>query len=321
MQLVRRKAEKQKCKMRIGISGPSGSGKTYSALLLANGLCPDWSRITVVDTEHGSGELYSDLGPYNTIGLKPPFSYEKYIEAIRLCEQSRDAVVILDSCSHVWEGEGGFLELHGKLGGKYQDWAKVNPWYQKFLNAILSSECHIICTTRKKQDHEMVSDGSGKMKVEKIGLKEVIRDGFEYEMTLGFAVNMAHLAATSKDRTSLFDGKPDHVISQETGKKVLEWANSGVEPILEPTQEEDEEFGAVPEELHEDYVKSKPEPPTIEEEQAKAALRIEINKAAQAAGIRTQAEFHKATGFQSTNQANINVLKVILAKLTTKQAS
>ena len=53
---VFRKAERRKAKLRLAITGPAGSGKTYGALLVAQGL---GGRIAMIDTENGSGDLYS----------------------------------------------------------------------------------------------------------------------------------------------------------------------------------------------------------------------------------------------------------------------
>jgi hypothetical protein len=47
----------------------------------------DWSKICVIDTENESASLYADLGKYYTIPIAPPFTPEKYIEAIKACEK------------------------------------------------------------------------------------------------------------------------------------------------------------------------------------------------------------------------------------------
>src|SRR5258705_441296 len=101
-----RKAQKSKSKLRIGLSGTSGSGKTYSALLLANGLVGDWTKVCVIDTEQGSADLYEGLGDYLVITLTAPFAPEKYVEAIHMAEQAGMGAVIIDSVTHVWKGEG-----------------------------------------------------------------------------------------------------------------------------------------------------------------------------------------------------------------------
>lgn len=228
-----KKATRKQVKLRLSISAPTGFGKTYSALLIAFGITDDWSKIAVVDTENGSASLYSDLGEYNTIELEPPFTTEKYIKAIELCEKSGIEVIIIDSITHVWKGEGGLLEYQNSLGGRYQDWAKTTPLYQKWLNAILHSTCHVITTMRKKQAYSMVQEG-GKTKVEKKGMEDEIRDGYDYEMTVAFEiVNEKHMAFTSKDRTRLFDGKPEFVITPETGRIIKDWCESGVDEVKE----------------------------------------------------------------------------------------
>jgi hypothetical protein len=227
MKIELKKATRKQVKLRMGIAGVSGGGKTYSALLLAHGITGDWNKIAVIDTENGSASLYSHLGEFNTIELTAPFSPERYIEAIKTCEDAGMDVIIIDSITHEWDGKGGCLEAHDKLGGKYQDWSKVSPRHHAFIDAILTSSCHIITTVRKKQDYEMSKGSDGKIKVEKAGLKEITREGFEYELTLSFNVDTNHLASASKDRTGLFMDQPSFTITEETGKQILEWCNSG----------------------------------------------------------------------------------------------
>ena len=80
-----RKAERRKAKLRLGISAPSGAGKTYSALLMAFGL---GGKIGMIDTEHGSGDLYADLGEYDIIGIGAPYTVAKYLDAIKSFEDA-----------------------------------------------------------------------------------------------------------------------------------------------------------------------------------------------------------------------------------------
>jgi len=84
-----RKSNRSQARIRMALQGPSGSGKTYSALLLAYGMCKDWNRIAVIDTENNSADLYSHLGNYNVLNLSPPFTPERYVEAINKRHCSR----------------------------------------------------------------------------------------------------------------------------------------------------------------------------------------------------------------------------------------
>lgn len=213
------KAERHQVKLRIGLSGPSGFGKTYSALLLAHGITNDWNKIAIIDTENKSASLYSHLGDFNVLSLEEPYSPERYLKAIKLCEESEVEIIIIDSISQEWQGKGGCLEIHEQLGGRFNDWAKVTPRHNAFIDAIVQSKCHIITTTRRKVDYSLDQDSNGKTKVMKLGMKEITREGFEYELTVNFELlNDKHLASASKDRTGLFMGKPEFIINSNTGK-------------------------------------------------------------------------------------------------------
>lgn len=225
-----KKAERKQAKLRIGLSGPSGSGKTYSALLLSRGLASDWSKICLIDTENGSGELYSDLGEYNVIPLTAPYTPERYIAAIKAAEDAGMEVIVIDSTSHEWEGKGGCLELNELLaqakfrGNTWSAWSETTPRHQKFIEAITTSSCHVVTTVRNKVDTVMGDD----KKVKKVGTKEIQREGFEYELTVNFTIDRAtHLATASKDRTNIFETRDPFLISSETGEELAKWNQGG----------------------------------------------------------------------------------------------
>ena len=220
-----RQSERKRAKIKLAIQGSAGSGKTYSSLLLASGLTNgNFSKIAIIDTENGSADLYAHLGRYNVISLQPPFSPEKYAQAIEVCEKAKMEVIIIDSISHSWEY---LLDFHSKMAGNsFTNWAKIKPLEKVFLNKILQSPCHIIGTMRTKQDY-VLQQKDGKYIPEKVGLKSISRDGTDYEFTLVFDIDIKHYAISSKDRTGLFMGKPEFIINKGTGKKILEWCNSG----------------------------------------------------------------------------------------------
>lgn len=231
------KAKRHQVKLKVGMSGPSGYGKTYSALLLAFGITEDWNKIGIIDTENNSASLYSHLGDFNVLALGEPFSPERYIEAIKVCENSDIEVLIIDSISHEWNGKGGSLEIHEALGGRFSDWAKVTPRHNSFLDAIIQSKVHVITTSRRKVDYSLDQDSTGKTKVMKLGTKEIQREGWEYELTVNFEfLNDKHLVNVSKDRTGLFVGKPEFIINSSTGKMLKDWCNQGVSLEILTTQ-------------------------------------------------------------------------------------
>ena len=220
------KASRKKASIKMSLQGPSGSGKTYSSLLLAYGLCNDWSKIAIIDSENHSSELYSHLGSYNVLQLSVPYTPEKYVQAIEACGQAGMQVIIIDSISHEWEY---ILEAHASLSGNsFTNWQKIGLRHKVFIQSILGSKAHIIATTRTKQDY-ILNNLNGKMVPEKVGLKAVQREGLDYEFTLVFDLNMKNNAVASKDRTGLFYGKPEQKLNIETGQAIYNWCNIGAD--------------------------------------------------------------------------------------------
>lgn len=220
-----RQSERKQAKIKLAIQGCAGSGKTYSSLLLAFGITNNWSKIAVIDSENGSADLYAHLGQYNVLNLNNNYSPENYIEAIEICEKAGMEVIIVDSLSQSWDF---LLEYHSGLSGNsFTNWGKITPRQNALIQKILQSKAHVICTMRTKQDY-VLNQKDGKFIPEKVGLKAVQRDGLDYEFTLVFDVDIKHFAVSSKDRTGLFMGKPEFIISELTGKRILDWCNSGV---------------------------------------------------------------------------------------------
>ena len=186
--------------------GRLGQARLYSALQLAFGL---GSKVGLIDTEHGSGDLYADLGNYDVITLEPPFSVQKYRDAIRAFEEAGYDTIIVDSLSHAWSGEGGLLDKQGQLenSGKYRNsfatWREITPEHNKLVEQMLGSSAHVIATMRTKTEYVVEKDDRGKNTVRKLGLSPVQRDGVEYEFTVVMDIVENHTARASKDRTTL----------------------------------------------------------------------------------------------------------------------
>lgn len=227
-----RKAERRRARARIGIEGASGSGKTHSSLLLASGL---GEKIALIDTEHSSSELEAgkpDIPEFAVNILEPPYSPERYIEAINAAEKAGFDVLIIDSLSHEWNGEGGILDDHArmvKMGkNSFAAWKDLTPRHEKLIQAILGSPMHIIANMRSKTEHVLSNDDKGKQVVKKMGMAAVQRDSTEYEMTTVFKLDRdTHYATPSKDRT-LFEGR-EFIITRGIGEELRGWLESGVE--------------------------------------------------------------------------------------------
>jgi len=226
-----RPAKRASAKLRINLSAPSGAGKTLGALLIARGLTDSWEEVAVIDTENGSADLYADKGKYGVLTLQN-FTPESYIEAIKVCEEAGAKVIIVDSISHEWETILNLVEPVAQArfrGNTYGAWAELTPRHQALLNAIVRSPAHVITTSRNKTD--TVLEGG---KVKKVGIKDIQREGYEYEFTVNLLIDKdTHLTTSSKDRTRLFEGKDPFTITEKTGKLLRKWSEQGEDIVGE----------------------------------------------------------------------------------------
>lgn len=246
------KAKRSQVKIKLALAGVSGSGKTMSSLLMAYGIVkaahPEytddqcWDKICIIDTENGSASLYANktvgsyiIGEFYTLPMKAPFEPTKYIEYIHAAEQANIEVLIIDSLSMAWVGEGGSLDKQGKIaartGNSYTAWRDITPEHNKMIDAILQSSCHVICNFRAKQEYLQTKDNNGKTVIKNMGLGLQFRDSVEYELSTLLMIDSDHVANATKDRTGLFDGKY-FTITPETGKEIYRWLSSGAPEAL-----------------------------------------------------------------------------------------
>src|SRR5437762_6346926 len=155
-------AQKFKLPARVCIWGTQKVGKTHGALALATSLAGDNGKVGVISSEYASSQLLKHRFPHDIVNLAEvdensnlvtgAFSPARYEEAIKLFTNARYDVIVIDSLSHVWEGEGGLLESVGNSGNnKFDDgWGKATPLYKHLVNTILAARCHIIITLRGK---------------------------------------------------------------------------------------------------------------------------------------------------------------------------
>jgi len=231
-------------KVPIMLMGASGSGKTVSALLIAKGIVwemfPDlsddekWEKIAVIDTEHSRSTLYAgmtikeqEIGSFLHYDLEAPFTPQRYKDAFMECKAAGCEVVIIDSITHAWNAEGGILQKVDALGGKFSDWNKVKPDENMLLSLFLDTDVHVIACVRSKQGYEITTLDSGKLQIEKVGLKAEQKDSLEYEFAITFQIYQNHTAEAMKDNSNSFDGR--FIITEQTGKQIYEWAEKGID--------------------------------------------------------------------------------------------
>src|SRR5208282_5188849 len=95
----------------IGMIGGTGSGKTYSAMRVASGIGPAGKPFAVIDTEAGRAKHYADTFRFDHGDLAPPFTPARYVEAIEAADAAGYPVIVVDSMSHEWAGDGGVLDM------------------------------------------------------------------------------------------------------------------------------------------------------------------------------------------------------------------
>ena len=224
-----KKAKKNKLKLRLLLEGASGSGKTWSALLMASSF---GKKVAVIDTEKGSASLYSDKFDFDVCELSPPYSPQKYNEAIDIAEKGGYDVIVIDSITHEWSGEGGCLDMQSKIpGNSYVAWGKVTPKHNAFLETILKSKCHIIATARTKADivlEDKINKSGQMVKTPvKLGTKTEQRDGLDFEFTTVLRLSSKHTFEASKDRTGLFNDRDGEVLVKSHADELMKWLDDG----------------------------------------------------------------------------------------------
>ena len=182
----------------------------------------------LANTEQKRGYYYANEFDYDIVDIDAPHNPEKYVELIEFAVAEGYDILIIDSSSHEWEGKGGCLELQQQAGGTYQSWARVTPRHNRFINAIADSQIHVIATMRGKDQYEVNKDDKGKTSVQKLGVGAKQRDGFEYEFTCTFLIDQkTNCAEVQKDNTHIFEHEGATLLTENHGRKIIQWANSG----------------------------------------------------------------------------------------------
>lgn len=243
-----REPKRENAPILAGFAGGTGSGKTMSALLLARGLAGG-KPFAVIDTENGRALHYTDYFPDMRHGyLRAPFSPVAYTEAIKAADEQGFPVVVVDSTSHIWEGEGGVLEMQvaefKRLGSreavKMLSWAAPKQAHKEFVRALLQMKAHVILNFRAEDKIEMVKVGDrtevrAKQSLTSIdGWIPICEKRLPFELTLSFLFT-ADKPGVPKPIKLQEQHKPffplDRQITEEAGVALARWAAGGQVPV------------------------------------------------------------------------------------------
>jgi hypothetical protein len=247
-----RPAVREDVRLLLGLAGGTGSGKTYSAMRLAKGLAGG-QRFAVVDTENGRARHYADDFAFDAADLTAPFRPERYSEAIEAADRAGYPVVLVDSMSHEWAGDGGMLDwqeeelerMGGREAAKMSAWIKPKQAHRKFVTRLLQVRCHVILCFRAAERVEMVRGANGKMEVKPKrsltgldGWIPITEKDLPFELTMSCLL-MADAPGQPKPIKLPEQLKPfvplDRPITEATGEQLAVWAAGAAD---EPSPEE-----------------------------------------------------------------------------------
>ena len=262
-----RPAVREKIGLLFGIAGASGSGKTFSALTLARGIANGTGKIAVIDTEAGRALHYAPKPGTQADGVKtfnflhldfpPPFTPERYIEAIQACEAEGATVIVIDSMSHEWNGEGGCSDMaeaaaiaaatdrDGNVNAWKIDamtgpsWKKPKLRHKRMMARLIQCRTHLIFCLRAEEKVKFVKaeqpNGKSKTEIVPVGFQPICEKGFMFELSGSMTL---HPITPGHPRYDLPHKLNDELrqifpesafIDAAAGKRLRMWAETGAD--------------------------------------------------------------------------------------------
>jgi hypothetical protein len=261
-----RPAVREKIGLLFGIAGASGSGKTFCALTLAKGIANGAGKIAVIDTEAGRALHYApkpgipiedqpNAFEFLHLDFGPPFTPERYIEAIRACEEAGATVIVIDSMSHEWNGEGGLSEMaeaaaiaaatdaEGNVNLKRMEamtgpsWKKPKIRHKRMMARLIQCRTHLIFCLRAEEKVKFQKTvnkrGFETTEIVPIGFQPICEKAFIFEMSGSLTLHPETIGEPRYDlphklneelRAVFPEGKR---INADAGRRLRVWAETG----------------------------------------------------------------------------------------------
>lgn len=248
-------AVKEKLRALVAIDGPTGSGKTFTALQAARILAGPDGVVAMIDTENRTALHYAAAPgekiervnfwdpPYvfKHLPWHPPYDPAKLTEIVKAL-QSKVDVIVIDSNTHFWSGEGGTLDIVDNAasrasGNSFVGWKEGSPIQRHMIDTFIHASCHVIITMRSKMEYVLeeveVKGKDGKTRTvkqpKKIGLQPEQRAGIEYEFNVVADMDLEHRLMITKTRCSLLaDRVAPKGRSAEVWADYAAWLDTGV---------------------------------------------------------------------------------------------
>lgn len=233
----------------IGLAGASGSGKTMSAMRLAAGIVGKGNRFAVIDTEARRSLHYAEMFDFDMCELHPKFRPDNYAEAIIAADKAGYKVIVVDSMSHEWAGEGGVIDFQDeeldRMAGddwkkreacKMAAWIKPKTQHKMMVQKLLQVKATIILCFRAEEKVKMEKE-NGKTVIVPIGWQPICEKNLPYELTVSFlltpdAPGMPKPLKLQEQHKALFP--LDKPINEESGRLVAAWAAGGAKKETPP---------------------------------------------------------------------------------------
>jgi hypothetical protein len=262
------KAVREQIRLLIALSGGTGSGKSFSALRLAKGLS-NGKRFAAVDTENGRLSMYADFFDFDVVNLTAPFTPERYTQAILAAQSSGYDVILVDSGSHEWDGDGGVLDAQAeeldmmverskKSGDNRRDWEiedshRMRSWirpkmeHKRMMTHLLQLKAHVIMCLRAAEKIEIRKNEKGKTEVvpkqSLTGLDgwiPICEAKLPFEFTASFLLTadkpgFPKPIKLQEQHKAFFP--LDKPITEDAGRLIGEWARGGAKPADQPKAE------------------------------------------------------------------------------------
>jgi hypothetical protein len=209
---------------RIALAGPAGSGKTNTALILATALTKT-GKIAMIDTELRGNE-YADRFAFNRVAVPVAKPAEFSTMATAAAAEGHD-VLIVDSFTHFWSGNGGALDMVDTYRDKRQGWSEYRPIENDMMSALLTFPGHVIVTMRVKTNYVTEEQDNGRQKVKKLGLKPDQRESIDYEFSIIGDMDMSHTLSITKTTCPDLVDKVIPRPGAELGETLLAWLGQG----------------------------------------------------------------------------------------------
>lgn len=240
----------------INLIAGTGGGKTFTGMRLASGIAGG-KPFAVIDTENRRALHYADQFNFHHAELRPPFRPDSYADAVLAADAAGYPVIMIDSGSHVWAGDGGVLdwqeeELDRMAGTDYakRERVKMSAWikpkvsHKHMVQKFLQVKAHIILCLRAEEKIEMVKV-NGKLEIQKKqsltgkdGWIPICDKNLPFEATCSFLLlasnpGIPHPIKLQEQHKTLFP--LDKPITEESGKLISQWAAGSPTPAEQPS--------------------------------------------------------------------------------------